>query len=99
MSNIGYFDERTKMIFEGVEKGLIDAKYLANLARKLVYNENTRLFNSWDNTRFGDKHAKVNETKVYSTSFNVNSNNSYDTDFSCVNADCADVALDLINEG
>ncbi len=74
-------------------------RFSGNLARKLVYNENTRLFNSWDNTRFGDKAIKVNNTRVYSTSFNVNSDNCYDTVFSCVNSDCADVALDLINEG
>ena len=41
MSNIELLDERTKRIFEGVEKGLIDAKYLANIdyvPRLLVNN-------------------------------------------------------------
>lgn len=31
MSNITAIDERTRRIFEGVEKGLIDSKYLANI--------------------------------------------------------------------
>lgn len=41
MLNIELLDERTKRIFEGVEKGLIDAKYLANIdyvPRLLVNN-------------------------------------------------------------
>ena len=41
MSNIELLDERTKRIFDGVEKGLIDAKYLANIdyvPRLLVNN-------------------------------------------------------------
>ena len=41
MSNIELLDERTKRIFEGVEKGLIDAKFLANIdyvPRLLVNN-------------------------------------------------------------
>ncbi len=41
MSNIELLDERTKRIFDGVEKGLIDVKYLANIdyvPRLLVNN-------------------------------------------------------------
>lgn len=41
MPNIEVLDEKTKRIFEGVEKGLIDAKYLANIdyvPRLLVNN-------------------------------------------------------------
>lgn len=41
MSNITAIDERTRRIFEGVEKGLIDSKYLANIdyvPRLLVNN-------------------------------------------------------------
>ncbi len=41
MANIDIVDDRTKRIFEGIEKGLIDSKYLANIdyvSRLLVNN-------------------------------------------------------------
>lgn len=41
MRNVEQVDERTKRIFEGVEKGLIDSKYLVNIdyvPRLLVNN-------------------------------------------------------------
>jgi len=74
-------------------------RFGGNLARKLVYKSNTKLFNNWDNKLLGDRDSKIYNTKVYKEEFRVNSNNNYNTLFDCVNEDCVDVAFNLINEG
>ena len=74
-------------------------RFGGNAARKLVYKSNTKLFNNWDNKLLGDRDSKIYNTKVYKEEFKVNSNNSYNTIFDCVNEDCVDVAYNLINEG
>ena len=74
-------------------------RFGGNAARKLVYNSNTKLFNNWDNKLLGDRDSKINGTKVYKEEFRVNSNNSYNTKFDCVNEDCVDVAYNLISDG
>lgn len=68
-------------------------------ARELVYKCNKDLFDNWDESLLGDKLSQLNNTKVYKEKFEVKVNHCYDTITDCVNKDCADVALDLINDG
>ena len=74
-------------------------RFGGNAARKLVYNSNTKLFNNWDSKLLGDRDSKIYNTEVYKEEFKVNSNNSFNTEFDCVNEDCVDVAYKLIEEG
>lgn len=74
-------------------------RFGGNAARKLVYKSNVNLFNNWNTRLLGDRDSKINGTKVYKEEFKVNSNNSYNTKFDCVNEDCVDVAYNLIREG
>ena len=74
-------------------------RFGGNAARKLVYKSNVNLFNNWNTELLGDRDSKINGTKVYKEEFKVNSNNSYNTKFDCVNEDCVDVAYNLIREG
>lgn len=74
-------------------------RFGGNAARKLVYKSNVNLFNNWNTELLGDRDSKINGTKVYKEEFKVNSNNSYNTKFDCLNEDCVDVAYNLIREG
>ena len=74
-------------------------RFGGNAARKLVYKSNVNLFNNWNTRLLGDRDSKINGTKVYKEEFKVNSNNSYNTKFDCLNEDCVDVAYNLIREG
>ena len=67
-------------------------------ACNLVYKSNAEIFKNWDSNLLGDKNSLLNNTKVYKKQFNTNYNYNYNTIFDCLNKDCAEVALDLINE-
>ena len=70
-----------------------------NAARMLVFKENARRFNNWDDTVFGSRDAKIKGTKVYRNEFKVSADGEFNTEIDCVNADCADVARDMIDGG
>ncbi len=73
-------------------------RFGGNAARKIVYKDNLEIFKNWPSI-FDTKANIINNTKAYKSSFNTNSNNSYNTITKVVNMDCADVAEELINEG
>ncbi len=93
--------EQNKILVEKVKEILLESNYKSDrhLARTLVYEENTRMFNNWDEELLGDKQSKLDNTKVYKEEFKVESKNNYETRFGCFNADCVDIAEDLIKEG
>ncbi len=74
-------------------------RFAYNEVGMLVYEENKKLFDNWDEAMLGDRMNKVKSTKVYDKEFHVHSENNYDTKFDCLDADCVDVAEDLIEEG
>ena len=68
-------------------------------ARKKVYKSNCDIFNSWNMPSLGNK-KEHQKAKVYSSPVTVNSNvQDQDTFTDCVNADCVDVAENLLKEG
>lgn len=73
--------------------------YGSKNACKLVYASNSEMFKTWNEDLLGSKSELLDNTKVYKHEFNVNVNNNYNTLFDCVNSDCADVALELVNDG
>lgn len=78
---------------------LYNGRFGQNLARKLVFKCNNKIFKTWDESLLGNKEDKIKNTKVYKEEFHLDLNYNYDTITDCVNADCADVGLDLLNEG
>ncbi len=67
-------------------------------ARAFLFKTNQELFKRWDKDLLGDKDALLNGTKVYREEFHIEPKNPCKTSFSCVNADCVDVARKLIAE-
>ena len=68
-------------------------------AQAYVYKLNAELFKAWPELLLGDRDAH-REAKVYKKEFNVDCASLTDaTVFGCVNADCVDVAQDLVDEG
>ncbi len=67
-------------------------------ARSLVFKVNRDIFNEWDES-LGDKDALLNGSKVYSVAFKTDSHNNYTLETDCINADCVDVAEDMVKEG
>lgn len=67
-------------------------------ACKLVYKSNAEIFKNWDTNLLGNKNTKLHNTKVYKNKFKTNYNYNYNTIFDCVNQDCADVCLDLLQQ-
>ena len=78
---------------------LYGGRFNGNLARKQVYKVNTQMFTDWNSDLLGDRNNKVLGTKVYAEEFVVNSDNNFDTHYSCENIDCSELALKLINKG
>ncbi len=78
---------------------LYNGRFGHNIARTLLFKRNSEIFNNWDESLLGNKENMLANTKVYKEEFNIHLNNGYTTITDCVNADCADVALELLNEG
>lgn len=78
---------------------LYGGRFGGNTARTLVYKDNVKLFNNWDESKFGNRVDLIKGTKVYKDEFKVNSGNNYVTEFECKNIDCALAAQNLITEG
>lgn len=82
-----------------------DGRFGPNNARKLVYRENTSLFNAWKNStasvELGDYQAFLDNTKLYKSPYDVTDLGTvYDhCETGCINADCIDVAEHLIAKG
>ncbi len=77
---------------------LYDGRFGANAARLKVYKSNSALFKSWP-TYLGDR-DEHRAAKAYTATFTVNiPEQPTETVTDCVNADCADVAKSLIDEG
>ena len=74
-----------------------NGRFGSSNARKMVFNENAKLFCNWDESILGNKQKLLNNTKVYKDQIFTKYNYGYETQTDCVNADCVDVALDLIN--
>lgn len=68
-------------------------------ACELVYESNCKLFKKWNEDLLGNKDSLLNGTIPYKDEFKTNYNFNYETIFECVNKDCVDVALELLNEG
>lgn len=85
------FEERIK----AYEK---DGRWGPAKAREFLFKTNQELFKSWDSALLGDKNALLNGTKVYREEFRIEPKNPCKTSFSCVNADCVDVARKLVEE-
>ena len=81
------------------------SRFGENNARKIIYSENTKLFNQWkdgnDEMKFGEYQAFLDETKLYRTSYSVADIGTIyaETQTGCVNADCVDLAELLISNG
>ena len=87
--------EKDKQIEEVMLK---PCKWAYSDARKMVFEINRDIFNTWDES-LGDKDALLNGTKVYSEAFTTDVHNNYTLETDCVNADCVDVAEGMVKEG
>ena len=76
-----------------------NGRYGPSNARKLIFKLNSKLFHNWDESVLGNKENKLKNTKVYKNKFVVECPNNYNTITGCLNADCVDVAKQLIDEG
>ena len=80
-------------------------RFGAQNARKEIYKLNTSLFHDWqdgkDELSFGDHQAFLDGTKLYKAPYDVSAlGERYDsTQTGCINADCIDVAEQLIDLG
>ncbi|MBQ8287342.1 MAG: TIGR02452 family protein [Clostridia bacterium] len=76
-----------------------------NNARKVVYGENLKLFLAWKDGKneidFGDYREFLDSTKLYKTAYDVSDLGTvYETtETSCINADCVDLAEQLLAQG
>ncbi len=78
---------------------LYGGRYGKGDAQTTVYKLNAELFKSWSEPFLGDRDSH-REAKIYKKEFNVDCASLTDaTVFGCVNADCVDVAQDLVDEG
>ena len=78
---------------------LYGGRFGGNAARKEVYKENNKLFKNWDPNFLGDRESKISNTKIYKEEFTINHENSFETEFSCENIDCVDLAKRMIDDG
>ena len=77
---------------------LYDGRFGANAARLKVFKANSKLFKTWP-AYLGDREAHL-VAKGYTAPFTVNVPElPTETSTDCVNADCADVAKQLLDEG
>jgi nicotinate (nicotinamide) nucleotide adenylyltransferase len=77
---------------------LYGGRFGGNAARLQVFKSNSKLFNEWPEY-FGDRNAH-RAAKVYKSEFTVSVPElATETVTDCVNADCADVAKSLLDEG
>ena len=83
-------------------------RFGANRVRMAVYKNNVEVFRNWQYrlpggriVGLGDRDALLTGTKVYSRAFNVNDVPSHagETRTGCANADCVDVAKELLDAG
>ena len=92
------FEERMKVI-------MASGRFGRQTARKEIYKLNTALFHDWHNgisdIDFGNYNAYLDGAKLYKRPFNVSGiGKSYDsTQTGCINADCIDIADQLIAQG
>jgi uncharacterized protein (TIGR02452 family) len=92
------FEERMKVT-------IASGRFGATKARKEVYRLNTELFHAWKNgandVDLGDYRAFLDGTKLYREPFDTSDmGKTYDsTQTGCINADCIDVAEQLIEGG
>ena len=91
------YEERMKAI-------MASGRYGINQAQKEVYIQNTDLFQRWKDgqlPQFGNYQAYLDGTKLYKTAYDVTDLGTadHDTKTGCVNADCVDVAQQLIDAG
>ncbi len=91
------YEERMKTI-------MASGRYGVNQAQKEVYVQNTDLFLRWKAgqiPQFGDYQCYLDGAKLYKTACSVtNMGTTYpSTETGCVNADCVDVAQQLIDAG
>ncbi len=92
------FEERMKVI-------MASGRFGRQNARKEIYKLNTKLFHDWQSgtadINFGDHKAFLDGAKLYKKSFDVNGMGTiYEaTHTGCINADCVDVAEQLIAQG
>lgn len=90
---------------ERIQTIMQTGRFGANNACKLVYAENTKMFNDWKNGKsqidFGDYTAYLDGAKLYKEPYNVNDIGTiYDRcTIGCINADCMDVAEYLLKKG
>ena len=91
------YEERMKTI-------MASGRYGVNQAQKEVYIQNTDMFLRWKAgqiPQFGDYRRYLDGTKLYKTAYDVTGlGTTYaETETGCVNADCVDVAQQLIDAG
>ena len=92
------FAERMQIIMK-------DGRFGMRKAGKEVYQANGSIFRAWkDGTAdidFGDRQAFLDNTKLYSDAYSVADQGEIypATQTGCINADCVDVAEDLIAQG
>ena len=77
---------------------LYDGRFGPSTARGLVYKDNLKRFHAWDVALLGKRDAHL-AAKIYRHEFKVDVEGKYDTITDCVNADCVDVAEQMIGEG
>ena len=91
------YEERMKTI-------MASGRYGINQAQKEVYIQNTDLFRRWKDgqlPQFGDYQSYLDGAKLYKTAYSVaDLGITYpSTETGCINADCVDVAQQLIDAG
>lgn len=92
------FEERMKVT-------MASGRFGRQNARKEIYKLNTELFHAWQNGTadidLGNHKAFLDGAKLYKTPFDVNNTGKrYDTTVTgCINADCMDIAEQLIAQG
>ena len=91
------YEERMKAI-------MASGRYGVNQAQKEVYIQNTDLFRRWKDgqlPQFGNYKDYLDGTKLYKTVYDVTDlGTTYPaTETGCINADCVDVAQQLIDAG
>lgn len=91
------YEERMKAI-------MASGRFGVNQAQKKVYIQNANLFLRWKAgqlPQFGNYHAYLDGTRLYKTAYDVSDlGTSYPaTKTGCINADCVDVARQLLADG
>ena len=90
---------------ERMKTTMRSGRYGVNRACREVYDENTALFNSWKvgdtDVDLGDYQTFLDETVLYAAPYEVNDIGTVypSTQIGCINADCMDLAENLIAKG